>query len=728
MNLLMVKRCAVALITGVAVSVSLGLSGCGGDAPGGSSAAASLKSEANTAASASAASNQSDARQNRPGYRQIAVVPPPMGWSSWNSLAENVNYNTIKGVTDGMVALNAQIKSGAKYQYVNTDEGWWTSGTRDANGNFIIDNTQWPGGMAAIAQYIHSKGLKAGIYIDAGPQGCGTRTNGTHFVGSDFAHYDHDFLQFAQWGFDFVKVDFCGGRAAGYDPQQAYVAIADAIDKAYVQTGQRITFSICDWGTIGSDSTYPDYNEGPWDWGAGVGRMWRTTGDIYGPNSGAPNFGSVVGNFLGNYHPEGQHTGYYNDPDMMVAGMGMTQVHDLAHMSLWAIAGAPLILGDDLSKPISADTTQLMINPEVIAVDQDPLGTQGLMVAQSGAQQVWAKLLAGSGQRAVALFNNGATDAPMTVNWQQLGFAPNTRAAVRDVWAGKNLGSFATSYTAPTVPAGGVVLLTVSGTDVASTTYPPTSLGGGASYTRCPECTGGKIVRGLGTVTFGNVTSTTAGGFVEIAYANRTRETLTAQLVTNGGEPTTVAFPPTGRDGSVATVTVYVALQQSGQNSLTLSSADSTAPTPEIASLAVVPGPLRLPPFKAAYEAEASTSVLAGGARIASCSACSGGADVGYIGNGGTLTMNDIAVSADGTYTVQIGYANGDSSPRSADISFNGSTPVTIAFPPTGGWNTISTLPVTGTFKSGSTNALIFSNPSGWAPDIDGISAPTASQ
>ncbi|SOE98429.1 Carbohydrate binding module (family 6) [Burkholderia sp. OK233] len=723
MNLLVYRRCVISLLTALTVSVSLGLSGCGGDAPGSSGAVASLKSQ--QPAAASAAQSESAAPQSRRLSRQIAVVPPPMGWSSWNSLAENVNYNTIKAEADGLSALNAQIKSGAQYEYVNTDEGWWTSGTRDANGNFVIDNTQWPGGMQAIAQYIHSKGLKAGIYIDAGPQGCGTRTNGTHFVGSDFAHYDHDFLQFAQWGFDFVKVDFCGGSAAGYDPQQAYTAIADAIDKAYVQTGNRVTLSICDWGTIGNNSTYPDFNEGPWAWAAGVGRMWRTTGDIYGPNSGAPNFGSVTGNFFGNYHPEAQHTGFYNDPDMMVVGMGMTAVHDQAHMSLWAIAGAPLILGNDLSKPLTADATQLMTNTGVIAVDQDPLGTQGVKVAQSGAQQVWAKLLAGQGQRAVVLFNNGTTDAPMTVTWQQLGLVPNARASVRDLWAGKQLGSFVTSYTAPTVPAGGAVMLSVSGQDVAATTYQPTSLGGGASYTHCADCDGGKIVRGLGTVTFGNVASTGAGGYVEIAYANRSRETLTAQLSTDGGQATTVAFPPTGGEGRIGTVTVYVPLQR-GANSLTLSSADSTAPAPEIGTVSVVAGPVTLPPFKAAYEAEASSSVLAGGARISACSGCSGGSDVGYTGNGGTLTINNISVPADGTYTVLVGYANGDSSPRSADISFNGSTPVTVSFPPSGGWSTVSTLAVTGTFKSGNANALIFSNPSGWAPDIDGVGAPAA--
>ncbi|WP_323117910.1 carbohydrate-binding protein [Burkholderia alba] len=718
----------VALLAGWALS----LSGCGGDADSASNPAASVTSMLNASnasasgASASATDAQADAEAastSSTTLRQIASVPPPMGWSSWNSLEENVSFDTIKAEADGMSALNAKISSGAKYQYVNIDEGWWTSGQRDANGNFIVDTTQWPGGMQAIAQYVHSKGLKAGIYIDAGPQGCGTRKDGTHFVGSDFSHYDHDFLQFAQWGFDFVKVDFCGGRVAGYDPQQAYTAVSAAIDNAYVQTGQRVTLSICDWGTIGSNSTYPDFNQGPWDWGAGVGRMWRTTGDIYGPNSGVPSFGSVVGNFNGNYHPQGQHTGYYNDPDMMVAGMGMSSVHDQSHVGLWAIAGAPLILGNDLSKPLTDDAIRLLTNPEVIAIDQDPLGTQGLKVAQSGGQQVWAKLLSGAGQRAVLLFNNSAADGPMTFSFAQLGLVPGARTAVRDVWARKDLGTATAAYTVPNVPAGGVVLLRLSGRDVAPSMFLPTSLAGGASWARCPECVGGRKVKNLGVANYANVVSRTTGGFVEIAYLNRRSDTLKVQLVANGGTPTTLAFPPTGRGGRVGTVTVYVDLQP-GKNTLAFSSIDSAAPTPELSSLAVVAGPVRLLPFKAAYEAEAPGNTLAGGARVSACSGCSGGQDVGYIGNGGTLTINGIAAAADGAYTVQIGYANGDSADRVAQISFDGAAPVTVSFPPTGGWSTTSTLTVSGTFKAGGANTLMFSNPSGWAPDIDGIGAP----
>ncbi|WP_353558687.1 alpha-galactosidase [Paraburkholderia terrae] len=513
------------------------------------------------------------------------MPPPPMGWSSWNSLGEGVSHDVIKAEADGLASLNTRITSGARYEYVNIDEGWWRSGQRDESGNFIVDTTQWPGGMQAIARYIHGKGLKAGIYIDAGPRGCGKRADGTHFVGSDFAHYDHDFLQFAQWGFDFVKVDFCGGMAKSYDPQTTYRSIAQAIRHAYSQTGQLMTFSVCDGGTVPTNKSFPDYDEGPWVWGAGVGTMWRTTRDI------APDFGSVTYNLAGNYHPEGQHTGYYNDPDMMVAAMGMSAVHDQAHVSLWAIAGAPMILGNDLAKPLAADTASLLTNPEVLAIDQDGLGLQGLLVAQAGGLQVWAKLLAGAGQRAVVLFNNSATDAPMAVTWDALGFASSSQATVRDVWARKDLGRFTASYTAPDVPAGGVTMLTVSGTDTVPVAWQPGPLAGTAAYSRCPACPGGKKVTRLGTAYFRGSASTARGGFVEIGYVNDGAQTAYAQLAMNGKRPTTLAFPPTGGGGRVGAVTVYVPFQ-AGSNMLALSNADPSIPAPDIGYVITVGGPV----------------------------------------------------------------------------------------------------------------------------------------
>jgi len=518
---------------------------------------------------------------------QIPVPPPPMGWSSWNSLGEGVNHDVIEAQADGLAVLNARIASGHRYEYVNIDEGWWRSGQRDASGNFIVDTAQWPGGMQAIARYIHGKGLKAGIYIDAGPQGCGKRADGTHFVGSDPAHYDHDFLQFAQWGFDFVKVDFCGGAAKGYDPEKTYRSIAQSITRAHSQTGHRLAFSLCDWGTIPTDKSFPDYNEGPWAWGAGVGTMWRTTRDI------TPDFDSVIYNLAGNYHPEGQHTGYYNDPDMMVAGMRMSALHDRAHISLWAISGAPMILGNDLAKPLSADTARLLTNPEVLAIDQDALGLQGLLVAQSGRLQVWAKLLAGTGQRAVVLFNNSAKAAPMTVTWDSLGLAASSQATVRDVWAQKDLGRFATSYTAPGVPAGGVVMLAISGADPAPVMWQLGSLAGGAVYARCPTCASGKMITRLGTVNFSGMASDARGGFIEIGYFNDSARTVFAHLTMNGQRPTMLAFPPTRSDASMGAITVYVPFQ-AGPNTLVLSTADPSTPAPDIGYVATVSGPVPL--------------------------------------------------------------------------------------------------------------------------------------
>ncbi|MEX3936222.1 alpha-galactosidase [Paraburkholderia phymatum] len=518
---------------------------------------------------------------------QTPVPPPPMGWSSWNSLGEGVNHDVIKAETAGLAALNARIASGHRYEYVNIDEGWWLSGQRDASGNFIVDAAQWPGGMQAIARYIHGKGLKAGIYIDAGPRGCGKRADGTHFVGSDPAHYDHDFLQFAQWGFDFVKVDFCGGAARGYDPEKTYRSIAQAISRAYSQTGHRLTFSVCDWGTIPTDKSFPDYNEGPWTWGAGVGTMWRTTRDI------TPDFGSVIYNLAGNYHPEGQHTGYYNDPDMMVAGMRMSAVHDQAHISLWAISGAPLILGNDLAKPLPADTARLLTNEEVLAIDQDALGLQGLLVAQSGRLQVWAKLLAGTGQRAIVLFNNSAKAAPMTVTWDSLGLVSSSQAMVRDVWARKDLGRFATSYTAHDVPAGGVTMLTISGTDSAPATWQPGSLDGGAVFARCPACTSGKKVTGLGTVNFSGMASGARGGFIEVGYVNDSTRTVFARLIMNGQRPTMLAFPPTRSNASMGAIAVYVPFR-AGPNALALSNVDASTPAPDIGYVATISGPVPL--------------------------------------------------------------------------------------------------------------------------------------
>ena len=184
------------------------------------------------------------------------ALTPPMGWSSWNAHFSNINASVIEAAADAMV--NSGMKA-AGYQYVNTDEGWW-SGTRDANGNITVNTANWPGGMQALASYIHSKGLKAGIYTDAGINGCGGANQGS------YGHYDQDMLQFEQWGFDYVKVDWCGGNSMGLDPPTQYGQIRDAIARATAQTGHPMVFSICVWG-VGN----------PWNWGPTTGNLWRTS-------------------------------------------------------------------------------------------------------------------------------------------------------------------------------------------------------------------------------------------------------------------------------------------------------------------------------------------------------------------------------------------------------------------------------------------------------------------
>ncbi|HEY0499249.1 MAG TPA: glycoside hydrolase family 27 protein, partial [Kutzneria sp.] len=378
------------------------------------------------------------------------ISAPPMGWASWNTFAAQINYNVIKGQTDALVSSGMAT---AGYQYVNIDEGWW-QGTRDSSGNITVSSSDWPGGMKAIADYIHSKGLKAGIYTDAGRDGCGyyypTGRPAAPGSGSE-GHYDQDFLQFSQWGFDYVKVDWCGGSAEGLNPQTAYQAISDSIGRATAQTGRPMVLSVCDWGV-----------QGPWNWAPSMSNLWRTSGDIiyWGQNASMTN---VLNNFDAAQHPSAQSPGHYNDPDMLIVGMsGFNAAQNRTHMSLWAISGAPLLAGNNLAT-MSSDTRAVLTNSEVLAVDQDARGLQGVKVAedQSGLQ-VYSKTLSGSGRRAVVLLNRTGSAATITARWSDLGLTG--AAAVRNLWTATDLGSFTSSYTT-SVPAGQAVMLTVTGTD-----------------------------------------------------------------------------------------------------------------------------------------------------------------------------------------------------------------------------------------------------------------------
>lgn len=517
---------------------------------------------------------------------QIAVPRPPMGWASWNSFASVINSNTIKAQVDAFVSAGLPA---AGYQYVNIDEGWW-QGARDSAGNIVVNSTQWPGGMAAIASYIHSKGLKAGIYTDAGKNGCGfyfptpSGTPAAPNTGSE-GHYQQDMVQFAQWGFDFVKVDWCGGDAEGLDPRATFQAVSAAVAAANAITGHPLVLSICEWG-----------RQNPWNWGAGLGAMWRSSTDLIFFGQSA-SLGPVLASFDQAQHPASQHTGFVNDPDMLTIGMpGLSTAQGRTEMSLWAISGAPLLAGNNLAT-MTAATAAILKNAEVIAVDQDPRGLQGVKVAEDGAGlQVYGKVLAGSGRRAVLLLNRTAAAATMTARWADLGLTAAS-ASVRNLWTATTLGSFATSFSA-SVPANDSVLVTVTGTDAASATFEAEAAGnvrgGAAAPVACAACSGGTKIGSIGngaanTLRFAGVAASATGpAVVTIAYTNGDTATRTATLTVNGQGPTVVAFPPTGSWTTPGTVSVIASLAR-GSNTLTFGNASALAP--DLDAVAVLPLP-----------------------------------------------------------------------------------------------------------------------------------------
>jgi hypothetical protein len=483
---------------------------------------------------------------------QVAVQRPPMAWSSWNSFAARINASVIKQQVDAFVAAGLPA---AGYHYVNIDEGWW-QGTRDAAGNIVVDTAEWPGGMSAIADYIHSKGLKAGIYTDAGRDGCGfyfpTGRPAAPGSGSE-GHYAQDMLQFSRWGFDMVKVDWCGGDAEGLDAASTYRAISDGVRAAMATTGRPLLLSICNWG-----------RQNPWNWAPGLGTIWRTSGDIifFGES---PSMTRVLANFDQGLHPTSQHTGYYNDPDMMVVGLpGFSAAQNRTHLSLWAISGAPLIAGNNLAT-MDSTTAGILKNPDVIGIAQDPRGLQGVKVAEDTAgRQVYARVLSGSGRRAVVLLNRTSSAATMTVRWADLGLS-TAAASVRNVWSGTNLGSFATGFST-SVPAGEAVLLTITGTETAAGSYTPAVSGSTARFT-------------------GVTAAATGIAVATVEYANPTSAARTATLQVNGQTSTTVAFPPTG--GAAGTISALVSLARGSANTVTVT---ASGWTPSAMEVRAIPG------------------------------------------------------------------------------------------------------------------------------------------
>jgi alpha-galactosidase len=360
------------------------------------------------------------------------VAPtPPMGWNSWNHFAAKIDDATVRAQADAMVASGMRD---AGYRYINIDDTW--EGERDAKG-VIYPNAKFPD-MKALADYVHAKGLKLGIYSSPGPKTC------AGYEGS-FGHEVQDARTYADWGIDYLKYDLCSlgpSMIASGSLEKAQAIELEAyrkMDAALRATGRPMVYSLCQYGVAQV-----------WRWGGSVGgNLWRTTGDISDRFSRMATIGFGQAG-LSKYAKPGN----WNDPDMLEVGNGgMNAVEYRTHMSLWALLAAPLLAGNDLSK-MTPETLAILTNREVIAIDQDPAGRQGDRVRAEGPLEVWAKPLSGGG-KAVGLFNLSDQPAYLDVDFAEVGLKGAVKA--RDVWAAKDLGRLKT-YRA-LVPGHGAVLL-----------------------------------------------------------------------------------------------------------------------------------------------------------------------------------------------------------------------------------------------------------------------------
>jgi alpha-galactosidase len=343
------------------------------------------------------------------------ALTPPMGWNSWNKFACNVDENMIRQMADAMVTTGMKD---AGYMYINIDDCW--HGDRDSLGFIHPDPKRFPSGMKALADYVHAKGLKLGIYSDAGSKTCGGRPGSRGF---EF----QDAMMYAKWGIDYLKYDWC--NTEGLKAEGAYKTIAAALRKA----GRPIVLSICEWG-----------NDNPWIWGQAVGHLWRTTGDIYDCFDCIKDHGTWkawgVMQILDKQEGLRQYAGpgHWNDPDMMEVGNGgLSLSESRAHFSMWAMLAAPLIAGNDL-RAMSPETKAILTNKEVIAVNQDSLGIQGLNYGMRDSVQIWVKPLKGQSW-AFCFLNRSVSSRQVDFDWQ--------KEVINDTVAKRVLNAGTTTYT-----------------------------------------------------------------------------------------------------------------------------------------------------------------------------------------------------------------------------------------------------------------------------------------
>ncbi|XP_022725696.1 alpha-galactosidase 1-like isoform X1 [Durio zibethinus] len=333
-------------------------------------------------------------------------MTPPMGWNSWNHFGCNIDEKMIKETADALVSTGL---SKLGYVYVNIDD-CWAEISRDDEGNLVPKKSTFPSGIKALADYVHSKGLKLGVYSDAGYFTCSKRMPGS------LGHEEQDAKTFASWGIDYLKYDNCHND--GSKPIERYPVMTRALMKA----GHPIFFSVCEWGDMH-----------PAEWGAHVGNSWRTTNDI------SDTWDSMISRADQNeVYAEYARPGGWNDPDMLEVGNGgMTKDEYIVHFSLWAISKAPLLLGCDI-RNMTKETMEIVANEEVIAVNQDPYGFQAKKVRMEGDQEIWAAALSGY-RVAVVLLNRGPVRYSVTARWDDIGLDPKSVVEARDIWEHKTL-------------------------------------------------------------------------------------------------------------------------------------------------------------------------------------------------------------------------------------------------------------------------------------------------
>ncbi len=375
-------------------------------------------------------------------FRGLAPTPP-MGWNSWNKFGGDVNEALIRQTADAMVSSGMKD---AGYVYINIDDCW--HGQRDRLGFIQPDPQRFASGMKALADYVHAKGLKFGVYSDAGWKTCAGRPGSRGYECQDA-------MKYAEWGVDYLKYDWC--NTEWLNARGAYVTMRDALYAA----GRPIVFSICEWG-----------NSEPWKWGRNVGHLWRTTGDISAIFDGVQDHGTWkswgILQILDMQEPLRKYAGpdHWNDPDMMEVGNGMAVNEDRAHFSMWCMLAAPLIAGNDL-RNMTDETVAILTNRQAIAINQDVLGVQGYKYAAADGLETWVKPLS-EGHWAVCFLNRNTEAKDISFAWKDhpqndsvskkaIDFT-ETPCRIVDVWADKAHGDTRQTLKA-SVPAHDVLML-----------------------------------------------------------------------------------------------------------------------------------------------------------------------------------------------------------------------------------------------------------------------------